>query len=41
MLVELKGIRDRTGTPQHLKWAAGTSRVGFTNIEGFKESITK
>jgi len=41
MLVKIKGTRDRNGTPQHWKWAGGTSRVGFTNTEGFKESITK
>jgi len=41
MLVKIKGTRDRTGTPQHWKWAARTSRVGFTNTEGFKETITK
>jgi hypothetical protein len=41
VLVKIKGTRDRTGTPHHWKWAAGTSRVGFTNTEGFKETIIK
>jgi hypothetical protein len=41
MLVKIKGTRDRTGTPHHWKWVAGTSRVSFINTEGFKDTIIK
>jgi len=35
MLVKIKGMRGRIGTPQHWNWVAGTSRVSFTSAEGF------
>jgi len=37
MMVKIKGTRGRIGTPQHWEWVAGTSRVGFTSTEGFRE----